>query len=53
MSHGIRHPGKWNEAYDNMRTFMSPEALKAVKVFTHFNGSKVYGFLLWSIFIFL
>ena len=43
MSHGIRPPGKWNEAYVDMRTFPSPEALKAVKNFTHFKASMVYG----------
>ena len=51
MSHGIRSPGKWNEAYVNMRMFTSPEALKAVKIFTDFKTSVVYGFLLWTIFI--
>ena len=39
MSHGIRPPGKFNEARVNMKTFTSPEALKGV--------------LLWTIFIFL
>ena len=43
MSHGIRPPGKWNEAYVNMKTFTSPEALKADKIFTEFKASMVYG----------
>ena len=51
MSHGIRPPGKWNEACVNMKTFTSPEALKADKIF--FNVSMVYGVLLWTILIFL
>ena len=29
MSHGIRPPGKWNEACVNMKKFTSPEALQA------------------------
>ena len=53
MSHGIRPPGKLNEAYVNMRTFTSPEALKAVKIFADFNAFMVYGVHLWTIFIFL
>ena len=53
MSHGIRPPGKWNEAYVNMRTFSSPQALKAVKNFPDFRDSMVYGVLWWTIFIFL
>ena len=44
MSHGIRPPGKWNEACVNMKTFTSPEALKADKIFTDFKASMVYGF---------
>ena len=51
MSHGIRPPGKWNEACVNMKTFTSPEALKAYKIFTDFKASMVYGFFLWTIFI--
>ena len=53
MSHGIRPPGKWNESYVNMKTFTSPEALKADKIFTDFKVSVVYGVLLWTIFIFV
>ena len=53
MSHGIRPPGKWNEAYVSMRTFRSPEALKAVKIFTDFKAFMVYGVLLRTIFVFL
>ena len=41
MSHGIRPPGKWNEAFVNMKTFASPEALKADKIFTDFEASMV------------
>ena len=41
-----------NEAYVNMKTFTSLEALKGVKNFTDFNASGVYGVLLWTIFIF-
>ena len=37
--------------YVNMRTFTSPEALKAVKIFTDLKASMVYGVLLWTIFI--
>ena len=44
MLHGIRPPGKWNEACVNMKTFTSSEALKADKIFTDFKGSMVYGF---------
>ena len=33
MSHGIRPPGKWNEACVNKKTFTSPEVLKADKIF--------------------
>ena len=36
MSHGIKQPGKLNEA--------SPEALKVDKIFTDFQASMVYGF---------
>ena len=53
MSHGIKPPCKWNKACVNMKTFTSPEALKAGKIFTHFKASMVYGVLLWTIFIFL
>ena len=53
MSHGIRPTGKWNEAYVDMRTLTSPEALKAVKIFMDFKESMVYGVLLWTSFIFL
>ena len=53
MSHGIRPPGKRNEAYVNMKTFASPKALKAVKIFTDFKAFMVYGVILWTIFIFL
>ena len=53
MSHGIRPPGKWNEACVNMKTFTLPEALKADKIFTDFKASMVYGVLLWTIFIFV
>ena len=53
MSHGIRPPGKWNEAYVNMGRLTSTEALKAVKIFTDFKASMVYMVLLWSIFSFL
>ena len=52
MSHGIRSPGKWNVNV-NMKTFTSPEALKADKIFTDCKASMVYGVLLWSIFIFV
>ena len=45
MSHGIRPPGKWNEACLNMKNFTSPEALKADKIFTDFKASMVYGVL--------
>ena len=45
MSDGIRPPGEWNEACVNMKTFTSPEALKADKIFTNFNVSMVYGVL--------
>ena len=53
MSHGIKRPGKWNEASANMKTFTSPEVLKADKIFTDFKASMVYGVLLLTIFIFL
>ena len=53
MWYGIRAPGKWNEAYVNIRTFTSPEAFKAVKIFTYFKACMVYGVLSWTIFIFL
>ena len=53
MLHGIRPPGKWNEAFVDMRTFTTPDALKAVKLFTDFKASMVYGVLMWTIFIFL
>ena len=53
MSHGIRPPGKWNEACVNMKTFTLPEALKADKIITDFKASMVYGVLLWTIFIFV
>ena len=53
MSHGNRPPGKWNEARVHMKTFTSPEALKADKIFTDFKASMVYEVLLWTIFIFL
>ena len=36
MSHGIRPPGKLNEASVHMKTFTTPEALKADKIFTDF-----------------
>ena len=39
MSHGIKPPGKWNEASVNMKTFTSPEVLKADKIFTDFKAS--------------
>ena len=52
MLYGIRPPGKWNEVYANMRTLSSPEALKAVKIFTEFKASMGYGALLLTIFIF-
>ena len=42
MPHGIRPPGKWNEAYVNMTTFTSPEALKAVMIFTDLKASMVH-----------
>ena len=42
MSHGIRPPGKGNEAFVNKITFTWPEALKYVKIFTDFNASMVY-----------
>ena len=45
MSHGIRPPDKENEAYVNMRSFTSQEALNAVKIFTYFKASLVYGIL--------
>ena len=53
VSHGIRPPGKFNEACVNMKTFTSPEALKADKIFADFKASMVYGVLLWTIFIFV
>ena len=53
MSHGIRPPGKRNEACVNMKTFTSPEALKVDKIFTDFKASMVYGVLLLTIFIFV
>ena len=46
MSHGIRQPGKRNEAYVIMRTFTFPKALKAVKIFTDFKAFMVYWVLL-------
>ena len=46
MSHGIRPPGKWNEACVNMKSFTSPEALKADKIFSL---QGVYG--LWDSFM--
>ena len=46
MWHGIKPPGKWNEAFFNMRTFTSPEALKSVKIFTDIKASMVYVVLL-------
>ena len=45
MSHGIRPPGKLNEACINMKTFTSQEALKADKIFTDVKASMVYGVL--------
>ena len=51
MSHGIRPSGKWNKACGNMKTFTSPEALKANKIYTDFKASMVYRVLLWTIFI--
>ena len=42
MSHGIRPPGKWNEAFVNKITFTRPEALKYGKSFTDFKASMVY-----------
>ena len=36
-----------------MKTFTSPEALNADKIFTDFKASMVYGVLLWTIFVFL
>ena len=53
MLHGIRPPGKWNETFVDMRTFTTPDALKAVKLFTDFKASMVHGVLMWTIFIFL
>ena len=53
MPHGIRPPGKWNEACVNMKTFTSPEAFRADKIITDFKVSMVYVFFLWTIFIFL
>ena len=53
MSHGIRPPGKWNEACVNMKTFPSLEALKADKIFTDFKATMVCGVLLLTIFFFL
>ena len=53
MSHGIKPPGKWDEACVNIKTFTSPETLKAEKIFTDFQASMVYGVILWIIFIFL
>ena len=50
ISHGIKPPGKLNEACVNMKTFTSPEA---DKIFTDFNASMVYEVLLWTIFIFV
>ena len=43
MSQGIRPPGKWNEAFVNMRSFTSPEALKYIKIFTDFKASMING----------
>ena len=52
MSYGIRPPGKWNEVYVNMRTFTSPEGLRAIKIF---RLQGVYGvwffyerFIMWD-----
>ena len=42
MSHGIRPPAKWNEAFVNKMTFTWPEALKYVKIF---RLQGVYGVL--------
>ena len=53
MSHGIRPPCQWNEACVIMKTFTSPEALKADKIFTDFKTFIVYGIRLWTIFIFV
>ena len=41
------------QAYVNMRTLTSPEALKAVKIFTDFKAFMLYRGILWTIFIFL
>ena len=51
MPYAIRPPVKWNEEYVNMRTFTSPDALKAINIFTDFEASMVHGVLLWAIFI--
>ena len=32
MPYGIRPPGKWNEAYVNMRAFTKPRTLRAVNI---------------------
>ena len=50
MSHGIRPPGKWNEAFVDKITFTWPEALKYVKIFTS-RRLWCIGVLLWTIFI--
>ena len=42
MSHGIRPPGKWNEAFVNKITFTWLEALKFVKICTDLKASMVY-----------
>ena len=52
MLYSIRPPGKWNQVYVKMKTFTSPEALKAAKIFTDFKASMVYGVPSWTIFIF-
>ena len=51
MSYAIRPPVKWNEEYVNMWTFTSPDALKAINIFTDFKAFMVYGVLLLTIFI--
>ena len=54
MSHGIRPPGKWNEAFSNKKTFTWPEALKYVMIFTDSKASMVYwGYFMNHLYLFV
>ena len=53
MSHGIRPPGKWNEACVNIKTFMSPEALKADEIFRLQGVYGVWGSFMNHLYLFV